>query len=59
MKTVKLIKFPTDYLDNLQDYKHLLNNKYITEFWYKSLININCLRSCYLLRKEDTFKELL
>lgn len=26
------IKFPSDCLDNLQDYKHLLNNKYSTEF---------------------------
>ena len=29
---MKLVKFPADYLDNLQDYKHLLNNKYNTEF---------------------------
>ena len=32
MRNKKLIKFPSDCLDNLQDYKHLLNNKYSTEF---------------------------
>lgn len=32
MKNLKLIKFPSDCLDNLQDYKRLLNNKYNSKF---------------------------